>query len=178
MNNIKLKSKEELESMQATLASEIKRRDDNKFLILQPFSDLLQNNKVENQKDVGYGEYDQFGVKHSDFVIREYKYFTLALNPNQSYLGRCLLIMKPHYSSPGDIPEEQHKEGREIIDKVSKFFIKEYGENGMYQLDHYCCRVASLIYDHFPEKSPWPNNVKILSQNDYRKLITKIQKSL
>ena len=60
------------------------------------------------------GCFDKFQNQETDF-IKEFKYWFLALNWQQGFLGRSLLLLKEHKTDEVELTDEEVLEKHEII---------------------------------------------------------------
>ena len=74
---------------------------------------------------------------NKNLVIEEYSYWTLELCYNQTYLGRCLVILKRHAEDLFDITKDEAKElfdisksARDTLVKIFKPDLFNYGSLG------------------------------------------------
>jgi diadenosine tetraphosphate (Ap4A) HIT family hydrolase len=62
--------------------------------------------------------------------IKKFNYWTVYLHPNQSYLGRVYILLNRH--GPGDtteLTEDEWKESKEVMDKITKILKSLYNPN-------------------------------------------------
>ena len=52
-------------------------------------------------------------------VLKKFKYWTVLLNYNQYYLGRCLIVLNRHLENYLEISDDEHKELWDVMHKVN-----------------------------------------------------------
>lgn len=122
------------------------------------------------------------GYHSLDLFIEEFEHSYLIMHRNQSFQGRCLLIIKNHYNNFWEIPADVSFGINEELKIVTKS-IKDAFDAELINIASLGNQVRHLHYHIIPRYKndsnkgtpPWPNKELLISQREYNNNIVKIK---